>query len=166
MKKEEKQQPEAQSNDVFFHALCEMADVGKFFRAYCYRSVVEQGFSINEIDVLISLKEHPEKNTVKGISETMHLSKGMISQAVESLRKKQMVTVDHNEHDRRSVMIELNQPAHPILEKVKESSTNFIKSISKGIPNEQICEISKVVTQICNNKESMKSSAHPSEKTE
>ena len=71
-----------------WHALTQVLDVGKFFRTYCYRPALDLGFSSNEVDVLLSLKVHPEKNTVKALSETVHLSKGMISQAVESLRKK------------------------------------------------------------------------------
>ncbi len=141
-----------------------MADVSKFFRAYCYRSVVEQGFTINEIDVLLSLNQHPEKNTVKGISENMHLSKGMISQAVESLRQKKMVTVDPNAKDRRSVFIHLSQMAHPVIEKVKESSASFVERISSGIPEEQLFEISKIITKIRNNKESMKTAENAEEK--
>lgn len=149
-------------NADLFHTLCEMADVGKFFRAYCYREVLEQGYTVNEIDVLLSLRQYPDKNTVKGISETMHLSKGMISQAVESLRKKQLVRVDHNEHDRRSVKIHLNQVAHPVLKSLKESSVSFMEHLSQGIPHEQLSQISQTLAQMCSNKDSMKRSARKS----
>lgn len=148
---------EKDGND-FFWAFNEMIDVSKFFRAYCYRSMVEQGFSLNEIDVLISLKQHPEKNTVKGISETMHLSKGMISQAVESLRKKDMVTVKQSKKDRRSVLIHLSQVAHPVIEKLKESSSNFVERIISGISSEQLHALSGAVSQISKNKARMKKS--------
>lgn len=158
MKKEEKTVSKAGEKDGndFFWAFNEMVDVSKFFRAYCYRSVVEQGFSLNEIDVLVSLKQHPEKNTVKGISETMHLSKGMISQAVESLRKKKMVTVNQSKQDRRSVLIHLSQIAHPVLDKLKESSANFVDRIVSGVSFEQLQALSNAVSQISKNKADMK----------
>ena len=148
---------EGEQNDDLFWAFTKMVDISKFFRAYCYRSVVEQGFSLNEIDVLVSLRRHPERNTVKGISETMHLSKGMISQAVESLRKKKMVTVNTDEHDRRSVLIHLSTMAHPVLEKLWEASNGFVQRIVSGIPMEQLGEIPKVVTRFYQNKEAMRS---------
>lgn len=148
-------QPKKESGD-FFWAFNEMVDVSKFFRAYCYRSLVEQGFSLNEIDVLMSLKQHPEKNTVKGISETMHLSKGMISQAVESLRKKKMVTVNQSDKDRRSVLIYLNRMAQPVLEKLKESSANFVERIVSGLSAEQLQTLANTVSQISKNKAHMK----------
>ena len=133
-----------------------MVDVTKYFRAYCYSSVVDLGFSLNEIDVLMSLTEHPEKNTVKGISETVHLSKGMISQAVESLRKKQFVTVNPDEKDRRSVLITLSSMATPVLDRLKEASASFVQKIISGIPYEQFQQTYQVVTQVYTNKENMR----------
>lgn len=141
-----------------WHAMTQLLDVGKFFRTYCYRPALELGFSSNEIDVLLSLKVHPEKNTVKAISETVHLSKGMISQAVESLRKKQLVTVDHNEQDRRSVLIALSGIAQPLAEKIRETCVSFAEAILSGIPDEQLQNVLGAVTKLYSNKEKMKSS--------
>ena len=140
-----------------YWAFNKLMDVSKYFRAYCYQSVVDLGFSLNEIDVLMSLTSHPEKNTVKGISETVHLSKGMISQAVESLRKKKLVTVDHDEKDRRSVLVTLSSVAIPALERLKEASSAFMQKIVSGIPYEQLQSVYQAVTQFYTNKENMRS---------
>ena len=150
---------EAEQTEDMLWAFTKMVDICKYFRAYCYHSVVEQGFSRNEIDVLISLKQYPEKNTVKGISETVHLSKGMISQAVESLRKKQMVTVNQDERDRRLVLIHLSTVAQPVLEKLKESYAGFMRRIAHGISWEQLREAAGVLTRFYENKEEMRSPA-------
>ncbi len=136
-------------------ALTQMLDVGKFFRTYCHRAVVDFGFSISEVDVLMSLRQHPEKNTVKGISETVHLSKGIISQAVESLRKKKVVTVKHDENDRRSLIVTLTGMAQPVLEKMREASNTFAKLIISGIPTELLDGAMGVVTQVYSNKEKL-----------
>lgn len=134
----------------------QVMDVSKYFRTYCYHSVTELGFSLNEIDVLVSLRQHPERNTVRGISETVHLSKGMISQAVESLRRKQLVTVMPDENDRRSVLITLSNLAQPTLEKLRDASVSFVRKIVNGIPRELLNEVDQVVTQVYSNKEKMK----------
>lgn len=141
-----------------WHALTQVLDVGKFFRTYCYRPALDLGFSSNEVDVLLSLKVHPEKNTVKALSETVHLSKGMISQAVESLRKKELVTVDHDEQDRRSVLITLSNLAHPLAERIRETCVCFAETILSGIPDEQLQTMLGAVTKLYSNKEKMKSS--------
>lgn len=148
--------PQTADTGRVFWTFHKLMDVTKYFRAYCYSSVVDLGFSLNEIDVLVSLTEHPEKNTVKGISETVHLSKGMISQAVESLRKKQFVTVNPDEKDRRSMLITLSGMATPVLERLKEAYTSFVEKIISGIPYEQLQDVYEVVSQVYLNKESMK----------
>ncbi|MBQ8432018.1 MAG: winged helix-turn-helix transcriptional regulator [Clostridia bacterium] len=140
-----------------YNTFTKLLDVSKYFRAYCYHSVVDLGFTRNEIDVLMSLKQHPEKNTVKGISETVHLSKGMISQAVESLRRKKYVTVNPDEKDRRSVLIHLCSISQPVLERLKEASAAFIGKIVSGISKEQLAQVGLLVTQVYSNKEKMKS---------
>jgi len=139
-----------------FWTFFKLMDLSKYFRAYCYKPVVDLGFSLNEIDVMLSLTKHPDRNTVKGISETVHLSRGMISQAVESLRKKKLVTVDHDKKDRRSVLITLSELATPILDTIKDASTSFVQSIINGVPQDQLQEVYRVVTQVYTNKEKMK----------
>ena len=139
-----------------FWTFFKLMDLSKYFRSYCYKPVLELGFSLNEIDVMLALNKHPERNTVKGISETMHLSRGMISQAVESLRRRGLVAVDHDAKDRRSVLITLSDAADPILETLKKGSMAFVQEIISGVGQEQLQEVYRVVTQVCINKEKMK----------
>ena len=103
---------------------------------------------------------HPEKNTVRGISETVHLSKGMISQAVESLRQKKYVSVSHDQNDRRSILITLSELSVPVLEKLKEASLAFAEKITNGIPPEQLETFSQIMAKFCANKENMKLPHH------
>jgi DNA-binding MarR family transcriptional regulator len=141
-----------------FSALARLSDVGKYFRAYCYRSISEFGFSANEVDVLLSLQQHPEKNTVKGLSEAVHLSKGMISQAVERLRQRKMVTVDTDEHDRRAVRVHLAGESRPVLERLLGDYVDFVNRMFYGVSKERLADAFYVLKQLCHNKEEMKQS--------
>ena len=141
-----------------FSALARLSDVGKYFRAYCYRSVSEFGFSANEVDVLLSLQQHPEKNTVKSLSETVHLSKGMISQAVERLRQRRFVTVDTDEKDRRSVRIHLAGESRPVLDRLLQDYVDFVNRMFQGVSKERLSDAFYVLKQLCQNKEQMKQS--------
>jgi DNA-binding MarR family transcriptional regulator len=141
-----------------------MSELSKYFRAYCYRPVEEMGFTLNEIDVLVCLKDHPEQNTVKGISECLRLSKGMISQAVESLRRKNLVAVSQSARDRRSVLIALNAKAQPVLDKIRETYSAFIRTFTDGVDREQIALIESVLSQFYQNKEAMKQALRKSGK--
>ena len=148
-------EPTADTERAFW-TFFKLMDLSKYFRAYCYKPVLDLGFSLNEIDVMLSLTKHPERNTVKGISETMHLSRGMISQAVESLRQRGLVAVDHDEKDRRSLLITLNDAASPILETLTRGSMAFVQEIIRGVGQEQLQEVYRVVSQVYTNKEKMK----------
>jgi DNA-binding MarR family transcriptional regulator len=145
-----------EDTQALYSVLSAMADIGRYFRAYCYRSVEELGFSRNEIDVLLSLRENPEKNTVRDISENVHLSKGMISQAVEALRKKEFVRVYCDEKDHRSVLIHLTEAVLPVLNKLKEASSAFLKTMAKDIPEEQLNAVYDMMVRLNQNKEQMK----------
>lgn len=156
MTEKEKHDCAPDETDRAYWTFTQLMDVSKYFRTYCYKSVETLGFSLNEIDVLMALTQNPEKNTVKGISETVHLSKGMISQAVESLRKKELVTVIPDEKDRRLVLVSISNMAIPTLEKLKAASASFVQKIISGIPYEQLQVLYSTVTQFYANKENMK----------
>ena len=139
-----------------FSALATLSDVGKYLRAYCYRSVSEFGFSANEVDVLFALRQHPECNTVKGLSERVHLSRGMISQAVERLRRRRFVTVKTDEKDRRSVRVQLSGASHPVLDRLFAEYSDFVRRMFRGVSSEHLYEAFGVLKQLCKNKEEMK----------
>ncbi len=136
-------------------AINKITDVGKHLRAYCCRAIAEYGISLNEMDVLLSLGEHPEENTVRQISKNAHLSKGTISQAIESLRKKAFVSVRPDESDRRSVLVTLNSVSLPVLSKIREASTAFVQKVMSGIPYEELHATLSIVSKVYQNKEHM-----------
>ena len=148
--------PNRADPEIMYRAMSKLTEITKFFRNYCYQSVIDMGFSMGEIDVLLSLDDFPEQNTVRAISENVHLSKGMISQAVESLRKKQFVTVGTDERDRRSVLVSLNSMAQPVLEKLREAYATFVEKILSGVESEQLNETLGVLTKVYRNTEHMK----------
>ena len=139
-------------------------DFGRFFRSYCRRAVEGFGFSGNEIDVLISLEQHPERNTVKGISESVHLSRGVISRAVESLRKKGFLKVLRTGSDRRTFAVALSEKAAPIAEKLSRAVRDFVKAIFRGLSQEELSSITQTVGEISRNKEKMQRQAAHSQK--
>lgn len=134
-----------------------MNDISKYFRSYCYRAVGDLGLSLNEIDVLVSLNSDPARNSVKAISENSHMTKGSISQAVESLRRKHLLDVQVNETDRRAVRIHLNESAMPIINRLRDASARFIGSISEGVTPREVATVSHVIGRVYDNKEVMKS---------
>ena len=72
------------------------------------------GFTRAEIDVLSFLKNNPELDTAREIVEYRNLSKAGVSQAVEQLIQKGMLTRRQDEKDRRQIHLQLTEAAQPV----------------------------------------------------
>ncbi len=134
-------------------SFAKLSDIGKYFRTYCYRAVQDIDLSLNEIDVLMSLFYAPQKNTVKDISENVCITRGMISQSVESLRRRGLLTVDVNSADRRVLLVALTDAAAPVIAKLTEAESRFTEAILSGIPQDRILKMYDTAEKIHDNKE-------------
>ena len=112
-----------QKNSRFkpYEIFTKLMSLGKSMRSHCHRAIEADGFTLNETDVLLALTATPENNTVTAISEASNISKGTISQAVESLRQKGYILTEQSSADRRSLTIRLTEQAAPIIEKLQHA---------------------------------------------
>ena len=84
-----------------YEVFTKLMSLGKSMRTHCHRAIEADGFTLNETDVLLALTASPENNTVGAISESSNISKGNISQAVESLKQKGYLVTEQSSDDRR-----------------------------------------------------------------
>ncbi len=119
-----------------YEIFTKLMSLGKSMRSHCHRSIESDGFSMNETDVLLALLSAEDNNTVKAISESSTISKGNISQAVESLKQKGYITTETSSEDRRSVTIHLTDKAAPVVKKLQSAEEDyfqkFMVTLSKG----------------------------------
>ncbi|MBQ4598287.1 MAG: winged helix-turn-helix transcriptional regulator [Clostridia bacterium] len=119
-----------------YEIFTKLMSLGKSMRSHCHRAIESDGFTMNETDVLLALLSADDNNTVKAISESSTISKGNISQAVESLKKKGYITTETSSEDRRSVTITLTDKAAPVVEKLQNAEEDyfnqFMVTLSKG----------------------------------
>lgn len=119
-----------------YEIFTKLMSLGKSLRSHCHRAIESDGFTMNETDVLLALLSADDNNTVKAISESSTISKGNISQAVESLKKKGYITTETSSEDRRSVTIALTEKAAPVVEKLQDAEEDyfnkFMVTLSKG----------------------------------
>ena len=102
-----------------YEVFTKLMSLGKSMRTHCHRAIEADGFTLNETDVLLALTASPENNTVGAISESSNISKGNISQAVESLKQKGYLVTEQSSDDRRYVAVRLTEAADPVIEKLK-----------------------------------------------
>ena len=119
-----------------YEIFTKLMSLGKSMRSHCHRAIESDGFTMNETDVLLALLSADDNNTVKAISESSTISKGNISQAVESLKKKGYITTETSSEDRRSVTMTLTDKAAPVVEKLQNAEEDyfnqFMVTLSKG----------------------------------
>lgn len=119
-----------------YEIFTKLMSLGKSMRSHCHHAIEADGFTMNETDVLLALLSGDENNTVKAISESSTISKGNISQAVESLKQKGYIATEISSEDRRSVTISLTDKAAPIAKKLQNAEedyfNNFMVTLSKG----------------------------------
>lgn len=98
----------------------------------------EHGLSLLEAKVLSFLHNNPDRDTAADIVELRMLPKGNVSQAVESLVQKQLLSRRPDTVDRRRIHLSLTEPAAPIVLDLDVLRVRFQAAVFANIsPEEQ-----------------------------
>lgn len=97
----------------------------------------QYGLSLTEANVIRFLHNNPGKDTAADIVELRMLSKGNVSQAVESLIQNGFLKREPDAADRRRVHLSLLPPAKPITDEIEKQQKQFYEEISMGISEEE-----------------------------
>ena len=119
-----------------------MISIGKSMRLHCHKAIEADGFSLNETDVLLSLA--CGNCTVKEISAWANMTKGNISTAIDSLKKKGFVTTKTSSVDRRSTKITLEKKAEAVLEKLKNAESEYFERFMVALPNDDSALVNRI----------------------
>ena len=117
---------------IFTKLIC----IGKSMRTHCHKAIEEDGFSLNETDVLLSLASG--NSTVKEISLWSSITKGNASTAIDSLKRKGLVSTKVSESDRRSVRVTLEEKATSVLERLKAAEEEFFSNFMVELPSDDV----------------------------
>lgn len=90
-----------------------------------------------DMQILFYLHEAKERNTPRDIVELNLFSKGHISQSLGRMQGKNLVTMVHDEQDRRCLHILLCSDAEEIIEKVKNVYERINADVFYGITEEE-----------------------------
>lgn len=133
-----------------YEIFTKLMSLGKSMRSHCHRAIEDDGFTMNETDVLLAIISAEDNNTVKSISESSNISKGNISQAVDSLRQKGYISTKTSSIDRRSMTIELTEKAEPIVDKLQKAEEEYFSKFMVELPNNEASVMSRIFDSIQN----------------
>ncbi len=104
--------------------------------------------SLIEATIISFLYNNPGKDTAADIVELRMLSKGNVSQAVESLMQKSLLQRRQDTEDRRKIHLSLTQAAQPITASLKELFQQFHEELFFGLSNEELELFDRINEQI------------------
>lgn len=108
-----------------------------------------------EIEILYFLSKCGEYNTSTDIHSQLMMNKGHISQAVDSLHKKNFIRTIPDQHDRRYIHYELTDSAKEIVEEIRGCHLKINQQVLEGISEEELQVFKKVAGKIKKNIEKM-----------
>lgn len=107
--------------------------------------------TLMEATIISFLYNNPEKDTAGDIVEFRMLSKGNVSQAVESLIQKSLIQRKQDTEDRRKIHLSLLPKAKPITNAMQEIREQFQTELFQGFSKEERREFEKLNNRIVEN---------------
>lgn len=108
-----------------------------------------------ELEILYFLSRCGEHNTSTDIHYQLMMNRGHISQAVDSLCKKQLIAAIPDQEDRRYVHYELMDSSREIIEEMTRLREEMYRKIFEGVSEDELKVFRKVSMKIRNNIEKM-----------
>ncbi|MDD3797128.1 MAG: MarR family transcriptional regulator [Lachnospiraceae bacterium] len=97
----------------------------------------EYQLSLTEATIISFLHNNPEKDTAADITELRMLSKGIVSQSVESLIQKSLLQREQDAADRRKIHLSLMPAAQTITKSIERIQKNLYDEIFAGLSEEE-----------------------------
>ena len=110
-------------------------------------------FKLTRIEgtIIVFLYNNPGKDTAGDIVELRMLSKGNVTQAVESLIQKSFLARKQDAEDRRKIHLSLLPAAEPIIQAVEKKQKEFGCEIFRGFTEEEVCLFHEMNSRIAEN---------------
>lgn len=112
------------------------------------RRFEDEGYSPNEISVLMFLSNNPSMNTNSRLCACLGVSKGLVCRSIDSLIGKGLVVSAPDERDKRVQRLSLTAEASPLIEKIRGIREQIEREVLEGIPAEHISVMEETMQKI------------------
>lgn len=111
----------------------------------------EYELTLTEAIIISFLHNNPQKDTAADIVELRMLSKGIVSQSVESLIQRSLLQREQDAMDRRKIHLTLMPSAQIITESIEQIQKKFYEEIFAGFSEEDKALFSQIHNRISEN---------------
>lgn len=126
-----------------------MLRISKHLEARVSEWLKAQGLLMGEFDVLMTLRRHgaPYRLTPSTILNSMMLTSGAMTNRLDKLEKKSLITRIHSQADRRSVEVELTPTGLACIERLLDDYVLMQESFLEGFSIQEQQLISELLSQ-------------------
>lgn len=111
----------------------------------------EYALTLTEATIISFLHNNPSRDTAADIVELRMLSKGHVSQAVESLIQKSLLRRRQDTADRRRIHLYLTSAAQPIVEAIDRRWKGLEEIIFQGLTPDDRQSLTRITNQMMEN---------------
>jgi DNA-binding MarR family transcriptional regulator len=104
-----------------------------------------------EIEVLFFLSRCGDENTPTDITKRLNLNRGHVSQAIDALLKRELVSAVADTQDRRCVHYAITTNAVEIIDEIAGAKKRMDEQILKGISEEELEQYKKTSDKMIKN---------------
>lgn len=119
----------------------------RFMEPLCRKWELNQ----NEIDVMMFLYNHPDKDRAADISSERGIAKSYVSQAVTALEKRELLTRNYDPTDRRAAHLVLTPGGRDIAREGRQIQKAFFHALYRDITPEESAIWGKILCRIAEN---------------
>lgn len=114
---------------------------------------VEESYVLSSIDIhiLFYLHNAGENNQFRDIARLNLFTRGHISQSLNRLQERKLITMVQDEHDRRCMHIFLTENTGEIMERIQEAYDRINETVFRGVTPEEKAVFLRVAQKINNN---------------
>ncbi|MBP2025564.1 MarR family winged helix-turn-helix transcriptional regulator [Peptoniphilus stercorisuis] len=124
----------------------------KKYKDYMEKKLCDFNLAPAEIDVVTFLINNIESDiTAKDIVEVRGISKGLVSKAVSSLRRRKIIYIVDNPLDKRSVFLRINTKELDLIDAVKVENRIFLKKLLRDMTMEELQFFSNINNRMLEN---------------
>ena len=118
-----------------------------------YMDDIRRDFSLSRIEITIIsfLHNNPGLDTAADIAELRMLSKGNVSQGVESLIQNGYLERFPDLSDRRRIHLSLTAQSGDIISRIDEAKARFLEQLTKGLTPEELGQYQVLTEKIMKN---------------
>lgn len=117
-----------------------------------FKSLAKQ-YNLNmvEVHILLFLKNNPALNTARDIVNYRGLAKSNVSTSLEALKKRNYLTIEVDDDNRRIQRITLLEEADYVTNKLREKQLALFKDLQKDFSKEEIILMEQLVERMYQN---------------